>query len=109
MQNARRIEPVDAMLKISTEEAGEGVKLVLEGSLSGPWVAEVESAWHRTSTGRKSRVVKVDLSGVTFVSEEGKQLLEEICASGVEIASSDLLTRALADELSQKHREAGKR
>jgi uncharacterized membrane-anchored protein len=51
----------------------------------------------------------VDLSGVTFVSEEGKQLLEQICASGVEIVSSDLLTRALADELSHKYREAGKR
>ena len=97
------------MLKISTDNSGEDVKLLLEGSLSGPWVAEVESVWRRTSTGRKSRAVRVDLSGVTFVSEEGKQLLEQICASGVEIVSSDLLTRALADELSHKHREAGKR
>ena len=97
------------MLKISTEKLGEDVKLVLEGSLSGPWVAEVERVWRRTSTDRKFRRVKVDLSGVTFVSDEGKQLLEQICASGVEIASSDLLTRALADELSHKHREAGKR
>ena len=97
------------MLKISTEMSGDDVRLVLEGSFSGPWVAEVASVWHRTSTGRKSRVVRVDLSGVTFVSEEGKQLLEQICASGVEIVSSDLLTRALADELSHKHREAGKR
>ena len=97
------------MLKISTEKSGEDVRLVLEGSLSGPWVAEVERVWHRTSTGLKSRVVRVELSGVTFVSEEGKQLLEQICASGVEIVSSDLLTRALAAELSHKHREAGKR
>ena len=97
------------MLKISTEKSGEDVKLVLEGSLSGPWVAEVEGVWRRTSTDRKFRRAKVDLSGVTFVSEEGKQLLEQICASGVEIVSSDLLTRALADDLSHKHREAGKR
>ena len=96
------------MLKISTEKSGEDVKLVLEGSLSGPWVPEVESVWHRTGSDRKSRRVRVDLSGVTFVSEQGKQLLEQMCASGVEIVSSDLLTRALADELSHKHREAGK-
>lgn len=97
------------MLKISTEMLSDELMLVLEGSLSGPWVGEVESVWHRTSTGREARRVRVDLSGVTFVSEEGKQLLEQICASGAEIVSSDLLTRALADELSHKHREAGKR
>lgn len=93
------------MLKIGTEKSGEDVKLVLEGSLSGPWVAEVERVWRR----RKARRVRVDLSGVTFVSDEGKQLLEQICASGAELISSDLLTRALADELSHKYREAGKR
>ena len=97
------------MLKISTEMLSDELMLVLEGSLSGPWVGEVESAWHRTSTGREARRVRVDLSGVTFVSEEGKQLLEQICASGAEIVSSDLLTRALADELSHRHRVAGKR
>lgn len=97
------------MLKISTEKSGEDVKLVLEGSLSGPWVAEVERVWRRTSTDRKSQRVRVDLSGVTFVSDEGRQLLEQICASGVEIVSSDLLTKAMADDLSYKYREAGNR
>jgi hypothetical protein len=84
---------VDPMLKISTEKSGEDIKLVLEGSLSGPWVAEVERVWRRTNTDRKFRRVKVDLSEVTFVSDEGKRLLEQICASGVEIASSDLLEK----------------
>lgn len=97
------------MLKISTEMSGDDVKLVLEGSFSGPWVAEVESVWQRTSPGQKSRRVRVDLSGVTFVSEEGKQLLEQIWVSGAEIVSSDLLTEALVDELSHKRRKAGKR
>ena len=97
------------MLKISTEMLGEEVMLVLEGSFSGPWVAEVESVWQRTSIGRESRQVRVDLSGVTFVSDEGKQVLEQICASGAEIVSSDLLTKALADELSHKATQAGKR
>ena len=97
------------MLKISTKMLGDDVMLVLEGSFSGPWVAEVESVWHRTSTGRKSRRVRVDLSGVTFVSEEDKELLEQICVSGAEIVSSDLLTKTLVDELSHKHHETGKR
>ena len=97
------------MLKVSTKALGDNVTLVLEGSFSGPWVAELESIWRRTTNGQKFRVVRVDLSGVTFVSDEGKRLLEQICVSGAEIVSSDLLTKPLADELSHKHREAGKR
>lgn len=96
------------MLKISTKRWGDDVMLVLEGSFSGAWVVEVENVWHKARFDRPGRV-RVDLSGVTFVSDEGKQLLEEICASGAEIVSSDLLTKTLADELSHKQRNARKR
>jgi len=34
------------MLKIGTEMLDDEVVLVLEGSFSGPCVAEVERAWH---------------------------------------------------------------
>lgn len=97
------------MLKIGTEMLHDEVLLLLEGSLSGPWVAEVERAWHGATVDRQPGKIRVDLSDVTFVSDEGKQLLERICASGAEIVSYDLLTKALADELSHKHRGTGGR
>ena len=92
------------MLKIDTEMLDDEVLFVLEGSLSGPWVAEVERAWRGATIDRQPGKIRVDLSDVIFVSDEGKQLLERICASGTEIFSSDLLTKALADELSHKLR-----
>jgi len=95
------------MLKIGTEMLDDEVLLVLEGSLSGPWVAEVELAWQGATVDRQPGEIRVDLSDVTFVSNEGKQLLERMCASGTEIVSSDLLTKALADELLHKHRGTG--
>jgi len=95
------------MLKVGTEILDDELLLVLEGSLSGPWVAEVERAWQGATIDRQPRKIKVDLSEVTFVSDEGMQLLERICGSGTEIFSSDLLTKALAHELSHKHRETG--
>ena len=95
------------MLKIGTEMLDDEGLLVLEGSLSGPWVAEVERAWYGATIDRQPRKIKVDLSEVTFVSDEAKQLLERICASGTEIFSSDLLTKALPDDLSHKHRGTG--
>src|SRR5215469_1493216 len=97
------------MLKISTETSAAMLVLVLEGSLSGPWVREVESVWLRTTLDRKPGSVRVDLSDVTFVSDEGKRWLEQICVSGAEIVSSDLATKALADELMRKHRRIGNR
>lgn len=95
------------MLKIGTEMLDDEVLLVLEGSLSGAWVAEVERAWQGATLDRQPGKIRVDLSEVTFLSDEGKQLLERICASGTEVFSSDLLTKALADELSHKHRGTG--
>jgi len=95
---------VRAMLKISTESSGNVVLLVLEGSLSGPWIAELESACQRADIDQQPERIRVDLSEVTFVSNEGKELLERICGIGVEVVSSDLLTKALCEELSKKHR-----
>ena len=85
------------MLKIVTEMLDDEVPLVLEGSLSGPWVAEVERAWQGATVDRQPGKVRVDLSEVTFVSDAGKQLLDRICASGTEILFSDLLTKALVE------------
>ena len=95
------------MLKISTEELLGELLLVLEGSLSGPWVPELERVWQRVSSQALLRKLRVVLSGVTFVNEQGRSLLERMCASGAELFSSDLQTRALCEELSQKHREIG--
>ena len=100
---------VRAMLKISTEVLGEQVLLVLEGSLSGPWVAEAQAAWRRASINRQAERIRVDLSGVTFFSEEGRRLLEQICATGDEIISSNLLTKPLCEEFSKRYRRIGNR
>lgn len=106
MQVARQTEDDSDMLKISTQLSRDKLLLVLEGSLSGPWVAEVESVWLLAIVDRQPNSLIIDLSAVTFVTDEGKRLLEQICARGTEIVSSDLLTRELAEELCHKHRRA---
>ena len=97
------------MLKINTQQFDNEVLIILEGSLTGPWVAELETAWRRANTERRPGKTRVDLSGVTFVSEAGTRLLDQICAAGAEIVSADLCTKALADELSRKHRRTENR
>ena len=62
------------MLKISTEVFGEQVLLVLEGSLSGPWVAEVQTAWRCASINRHAEKIRVNLSG-SHIFQRGRQAL----------------------------------
>jgi hypothetical protein len=39
------------MLKISTSDGRKQRRLVLEGKLTGPWVAELRTAWKAANAG----------------------------------------------------------
>jgi len=82
------------MLKVSTKIRFDTLVFILEGSLSGLWVQEVD----RVVNDQCARV-ELDLSGVTFVSPEGKRLLERLWANGAGIVSSHLLTKSLVQEI----------
>lgn len=92
------------MLKITTDVQRDSLVLTLEGSLAGPWVQEVERVWQTAASSQPSRRTKFDLSGITYVSTEGKQLLERLLIAGAEIFSSDVLTKSIVDAISRKHR-----
>jgi len=92
------------MLKVSTKIRFDTLVFMLEGSLSGLWVEVVDRVCRMAVVNDQRARVEVDLSGVTFVSPEGKQLLERLCASGAGIVSSALLTKSLVDEIQGRSR-----
>jgi anti-anti-sigma regulatory factor len=49
--------------------------------------------------GNGSRRVVVNLKEVTFVSSQGKQLLEKFCRAGVQLTGDGLMTRALVEQI----------
>lgn len=70
------------MLKVTLgARAAGGTRLILEGRLTGPWVAELQSAVTLASSapGR----VHLDLSSVQFVDNEGLGLLLDLMDHGV--------------------------
>jgi len=87
------------MLRVSTKIRIDTVVFILEGSLSGQWVQEVDRVCRLAVVNDQCARVELDLSGVTFVSPEGKQLLERLWANGAGIVSSDLLTKPLVEEI----------
>jgi anti-anti-sigma regulatory factor len=51
--------------------------------------------------GNGSRRVVVDLTEVTFVSSQGKELLRMLCRTGAQLTGDGLMTRALVEQITQ--------
>jgi anti-anti-sigma regulatory factor len=63
------------MLKITMRVESGVLIFGLEGKLTGLWVKELEQCWRSAVGTRHGNPVRVDLSSVTFIDEEGKELL----------------------------------
>lgn len=88
------------MLKITGQrsQASEGVSLVIEGRLAGPWVEELRTYCRRTFENHQ-RCTQIDLTGVTFIDADGKLLLTQLWQQGVELHASSCLTRCLIEDI----------
>lgn len=68
------------MLRITSERTEAVERLVLEGRLVGPWIAELRAVAEE-ALGRSPRV-ELDLQAVRFASLEGAGLLRELVDRG---------------------------
>ncbi|MCI0426579.1 MAG: STAS domain-containing protein [Nitrospiraceae bacterium] len=90
------------MLKITTLISTESTTLRLEGRLAGPWVQELERCWVSTVVGMSKRhPFSVDLSAVTYVDSDGKDLLKKIHQQGAKLVASGCFTSCLVREITQ--------
>ena len=71
------------MLKITTQQETEALRLILEGRLTGPWLNELEQSWRSIKGSMTVRYV-VDLTGVTYIEEQGTTLLKRMWQEGAE-------------------------
>ena len=63
------------MLRVHSEADAEGgVVLRLEGSLNGPWIAELQRAAQAAPVGR----LAIDLSGLAYADRDGERLLRDL-------------------------------
>ena len=87
------------MLKITTQIHAESTTLKLEGRLAGPWVQELERCWVSTVGMRKRYPLSVDLSAVTYVDSDGKDLLKKLHRQGARLVASGCLTSCVVNEI----------
>lgn len=88
------------MLRITTCNDPENTRFVVEGRLAGACVGELENCWRAARSLKSERAILVDLAGVTFVDQSGKELLKRMHELGVGFLAPRLMTKCLIEEIS---------
>jgi hypothetical protein len=95
----------EKVLRISVEEKGRDLSLILEGRLVGPWVDELQRVCGDLGAPAKYAQVTVDLCGVTAMDRSGQALLDRLLQRGATIRCSDVMNQYWVEQiaLSAKH------
>jgi hypothetical protein len=93
------------MLKISVIDRPTERRLVLEGKLIAPWVAELRTALHAANGRVGGPALMVDLRNVTVISQEGENALLELMCHGAKFRCSGVLMRHLIHELARRRKK----
>jgi anti-anti-sigma regulatory factor len=93
------------MLKITLHSVTGVTVFGLAGKLAGRWVEELDRYWRSTVGPKRDGPVRVDLSSVTFIDEQGKELLKTMHQDGVELVASGCLNRCIVDTIRQSDTE----
>ena len=88
------------MLKITPSTTQDSTRLTLEGRLAGPWVEELERVWREIKDSVKDSLV-VDLTGVTFIEQDGKTLLTRMWQQGARLHAIGCLNRCVVEEIAK--------
>jgi hypothetical protein len=90
------------MLRIYISEEKEALTLRLEGSLGGAWVGELEKCWQAMTASPPRAAITVKLAGLTFVDDQGKELLFRMRERGARLVPSGCLMRAIVEAIESK-------
>jgi hypothetical protein len=94
--------PRPNMFKISIFDTPAQRKLVVEGRLSEPWVAELRTTWRNASRDLDGRKVVIDLSSLTVISREGEDAIFDLMQQGAKFSCTGILTRHVLKGLARR-------
>ena len=97
------------MFKISIVDTPSQRKLVVEGTLIGPWVAEVGTTWRNASRELGGRKLVIDLTNVTVISGAGEEAIFDLMKKGAKFACASVHTKHVLKQLGRKKPEESPR
>jgi argininosuccinate synthase len=93
------------MLKISIVDSHTQRRLILEGRLIAPWVAELRTVWKEAKEELDGRELMIDMGNVMVVSQEAENTLLQMMNEGARFRCSGVLTKHVLQQLRQRCRK----
>jgi hypothetical protein len=90
------------MLKISLTDTRTQRRLVLEGKLIAPWIAELRAVWTRVKVELNGRELVIDMGDVISVSQEAENTLLEMMGEGATFRCRGVLTKHVIQQLARR-------
>jgi anti-anti-sigma regulatory factor len=87
------------MLRITVHDNPQVLTFQLEGRLAGPCLRELEECWQSTLARQRKPILRIDLTGVTFIDAAGEACLAAMYHQGAELVAADCLTKAIVAEI----------
>jgi ABC-type transporter Mla MlaB component len=87
------------MLRVTVSAKRKTITFQLEGKIAVPWLQELENCWDTTVARVPEPVIRVDLSGVTFIDSAGQACLAAMYRQGAEFIAPDCVTKDLVREI----------
>ena len=89
------------MIRISEIRKGSKQRLLVEGTLAGDWVEVLKKSWLEAKSSRNGEPMRVDLSGVTWIDDKGRELIARMILEGAELRATGVMTRAVIEEITE--------
>lgn len=93
---------VKHMFKISTIETSTERRLIVEGALIKPWVAELRKTWNEAGNSLDGRKMIIDLTNATIIDPEGEAAISELMQEGAKFCCSGVLTKHVLKQIAHK-------
>jgi hypothetical protein len=90
------------MFRISVVDTRSERRLVVEGTLLGPWVGELRTSWRNACQERGGRKLIVDLRNLTTLSREGEDAIFDLIKEGAKFSCGNVLTKHVLKQLARK-------
>jgi Spy/CpxP family protein refolding chaperone len=90
------------MFKVTTIDNQAQSVLMLEGSLVGPWLPELQRTWDETRQTHEGATLIVDLTHLTIVSQHGENILFQMMSQGARIVGKSFLAREVLKQLERR-------
>ena len=93
------------MFKISIVDTRSQRTLVVEGTLVGPWVAELRTSWRNACLELGGRELVIDLRNLITIGREGEDAIFDLMKEGAKFSYGNVLTKHVLKKLARKKQQ----